>query len=54
MGAAIPIGPAMNNIFMVSAIRLRKISNLCHSERSEESLLVSFLILKSKRDSSLR
>jgi hypothetical protein len=27
---------------------------LCHSERSEESLLVSFLILKSKKDSSLR
>ncbi len=34
--------------------RLRKNSSLCHSERSEESLLVSFLILKSKRDSSLR
>jgi len=34
--------------------RLRKNSKSRHSERSEESLLVSFLILKSKRDSSLR
>ena len=34
--------------------RLRKNSKRCHSERSEESVLVSLLILKSKRDSSLR
>jgi hypothetical protein len=34
--------------------RLRKNSKPCHSERSEESLFVSSLILKSKRDSSLR
>jgi len=33
--------------------RLRKNQILRHSERSEESLLVSFPILKSKRDSSL-
>src|SRR6185369_12442766 len=31
-----------------------KLSRSCHSERSEESLFVSLLRLKSKRDSSLR
>jgi hypothetical protein len=34
--------------------RLLKKLRLCPSERSEESLLVSFRMLKSKRDSSLR
>jgi hypothetical protein len=34
--------------------RLKQNSKFCHSERSEESLILCFLTVKSKKDSSLR